>query len=262
MPLGLSTLFLVVQKKSFDSVVSLLSDPIAEEVGYFEIVDNSTLKLTDATTRALKELSQTGYRFTVHSPYEDLNIASSDAAKRRSSVGAVKECLRRATEFDALNVVVHPGTSDGGQTPDATFETNSDSIMEIWDFSCSIGQRMAVENDIAHEKGILVKPDDFKRFFSLAGARLPLLLDVGHANISKSLGAFVTEMAPDLAELHVHDNDGMWDQHLAMGKGNAHFAEVQPLFTNTSLLFTVESVHDPFESFRSLVDLRRKALLI
>jgi sugar phosphate isomerase/epimerase len=262
MPLGLSTLYLVIKKEPFDSVISLLSQPIVDKAGYFEIVDNGSMKLTDSTTKALTGLAQTGYRFTLHSPYEGVNIASSDPAKRRRSIDAVKKSLHRATEFDAMNVVVHPGTADGGASPEAAFQTNCDSIMEIWDYSCSLGQHMAVENDIRHGRGILVLPSDFKRLFSVAGTRLPMLLDVGHANISRSLGAFVGEMASDLVELHVHDNDGSWDQHLAMGKGSTDFSELKPLFTNTSLLFTMESVQDPFESLEKLAGLRREALLI
>jgi sugar phosphate isomerase/epimerase len=261
-PLGLSTLYLVIQKHGFDSVISLLTEPIAEEAGFFEIVDNGSLKLTDVSTKVLADFAETGFRFTVHSPYENINIASSDAAKRRLSIDAVKKCLERAARFDALNVVVHPGTADPGVAPEAAFETNCDSLMEVWDYSCSIGQHMAVENDIAHDKGILVKPDDFKRFFSMAGTRLPMLLDVGHANISGTLREFVRDMTSDLAELHLHDNDGGWDQHLAIGKGTTNFGEIKGLFLNTSLLFTMESVNDPIESFNRLTGLRREALLI
>jgi sugar phosphate isomerase/epimerase len=261
-PLGLSTLYLVIEKKGFESVISLLTEPIAEEAGFFEIVDNGSLKLTDVSTRVLADFAETGFRFTVHSPYENVNVASSDVAKRRLSVDAVKLSLERAAKFNALNVVVHPGTADPGVAPEVAFEANCDSLMELWDYSCSMGQRMAVENDIAHDKGILVKPDDFRRFFEMAGSRLPMLLDVGHANISGTLREFVREMPSDLVELHLHDNDGGWDQHLAIGKGTTDFGEVRGLFLNTSLLFTMESVHDPIESFNRLTGLRREALLI
>ena len=260
-PLGISTLFLVVQKKPFSSVLSLISDPIAEEAGYLEIVDNASTKLTDGITKSLARLNETGYSFTVHSPYEDVNIASSDLSVRRRSIDAVKTSLRRAVEFEALNVVVHPGTRDSGATVDEAFQANCDSILEIWDYSCSLGQHMSVENDIPHHGGLLVLPDDFRRFFSLGGVRMPLLLDVGHANMSKSLRAFIEQMSSDFAELHVHDNNGLEDQHLAMGGGNVDFGLLKPLFANSSLLFTVESVHDPIESFKKLVTLRKQALL-
>ena len=262
MPLGLSTLYLVIQKKGFESVISLLADPMAEQVGFFEIVDNGSLKLTGAMTKVLAEYSQTGFEFTVHSPYEGLNIASADPAKRRASVRAVSESLDRASSFEALNVVVHPGTADLGAAPEAAFEANSESLMELWDHSCSLGQHMAVENDIAHDKGILVRPDDFRRFFTRIGARLPLVLDVGHANISGTLGDFVGTMASDLAELHVHDNQGEWDQHMAIGTGTVDFPRIKGLFRNPSMLFTVESVHDALGSFVKLAALRREALLI
>jgi sugar phosphate isomerase/epimerase len=258
-PLGLSTLYLVIEGKGFDAIPSLLASPMGEEADYFEIVDNASLRLTDASVRSLAGFAQTGFRFTVHSPYQDINIASSDLRRRKASVAAVKESIRNASKFDSLNVVVHPGSSDGSSSIDQSFETNCESLMELWDYSCSLGQRMAVENDILREGGLLVRPTDFRRLFALVGSRLPVLLDVGHANISGTLREFVRTMSSDLAELHIHDNEGVLDQHLGIGRGTTDLGEIGKLFLNTALLFTVESVHDAHESFALLAALRRSA---
>jgi sugar phosphate isomerase/epimerase len=261
-PLGLSTLFLVIQKKGFESVSSLLASPEAEGVSYFEIVDNGSLRLSDATASALSGMVQTGFRFTVHSPYEHVNIASPDARKRRASIDAVKKSMEHASLFEALNVVVHPGCTEDGSTPEEASALNSESLVEIWDHSRSLGQRMAVENDIPRDGGVLVSPDDFRNLFSTSGVRFPMLLDVGHAHMSNTLDSFVRSLASDLVELHVHDNKGERDEHLAIGAGTVDFSKINSLFLNTSLLFTVESVHDAIASYRRLSALRKAALLV
>lgn len=54
---------------------------------------------------------------------------------------------------------------------------------------------------------------------------LGLSLDVGHAHLSASLplDRWVWEMQPYLRHVHLHDNDGIYDRHWAMGDGNMVF---------------------------------------
>ena len=51
-------------------------------------------------------------------------------------------------------------------------------------------------------------------------------LDVGHtlAFAGNSWRDWLPELAPWLGHLHLHDNDGNRDQHLAVGQGNFDFA--------------------------------------
>lgn len=62
---------------------------------------------------------------------------------------------------------------------------------------------------------------------------LRLCLDFGHANaFSKTpVEAWATKMAPHLSHLHVHDNLGDADSHLAIGEGNIDFAALFPLIS-------------------------------
>jgi sugar phosphate isomerase/epimerase len=262
MPLGLSSLFLIQQHRGFPALEELLSSSFTDVAGFFEVVDNDVLELDAARCGRLKEFSEVGVRFTVHSTYDGVNIACADEGRRRASLAAVKESMDWAAELEALNVVVHPGVADEPGMVEECFERNLESLLELKDHSSSRGVRMSIENDIPHRRGLLVGPKDFERLYKLAGGRFPLVLDVGHAHLSGQTDGFLQAMKDEIVEVHVHDNEGERDQHLALGEGRVDFSKLKPLFLKPSILFTVESVYDPFGSYSRLEALRREALAL
>lgn len=260
MPLGLSNLYIIHDHGSFEDTLKLISSPFAEKAGYFELVDNDVLKLDSGRVKALKGFVETGIRFAVHSTYDGVNIASVDPRRRKSSVAAVRRSLEWAASLEALNVVVHPGEADVLEEKAACFGHNVTSLLELKDHSVSLGVRMAVENDVPHRRGLVVKPEDFKRLFEEAQTTFPVVLDAGHAHLSGTTDGFMRTLADSVAEVHVHDNEGTRDQHLAIGSGSVDFTSLRLLFFRPNVLFTVESVYSPFESFDRLAELRRKSL--
>jgi len=53
-----------------------------------------------------------------------------------------------------------------------------------------------------------------------------LCVDLGHAHVEGNVVAELRLALPRLAHLHVHDNDGRQDAHLAPGQGSIPWAEV------------------------------------
>jgi sugar phosphate isomerase/epimerase len=58
--------------------------------------------------------------------------------------------------------------------------------------------------------------------------RLGLCLDIGHANINsrRPLGEWINVMSPYLKHVHLHDNQGIKDQHLELGEGTIQLSRV------------------------------------
>jgi len=258
--LGLSTLFIEKEKKGFDSVFQLLSSSYTEQVGFFEIVDDGALKLSKNQAKRLREFYETGTRFTLHSRYDGINIASIDKVRRKASLRAIIDSVDFAEYIGAINVVVHSGAVEFGETHTLCSTYNIESLLEIKDYSTSRDIRIAVENDTPNPSALLIRPDDFKKLFKEHGVKLPLVLDIGHANMSRTIDEYVNTMADAIVEVHLHDNDGTYDGHLEMGKGNVDFKKITPLFFRPSTLFVVESVEGPFKSFDRLISLRKEAL--
>jgi sugar phosphate isomerase/epimerase len=62
-------------------------------------------------------------------------------------------------------------------------------------------------------------------------------LDIGHHHVfgKKPLKEWVETLGKKIMELHLHDNNGEEDTHLAIGKGNADFASLFQLIKENGL---------------------------
>ena len=70
------------------------------------------------------------------------------------------------------------------------------------------------------------EPDHLKALFdAIPSAGLRFCLDVGHHRLygRTDLGDWLDALGPHLGMLHLHDNQGQWDDHLALGQGCIDF---------------------------------------
>jgi sugar phosphate isomerase/epimerase len=84
------------------------------------------------------------------------------------------------------------------------------SLDELAPLQEELGIRLAVENMPKSDWLFFNKPD-----LDLHG--MGLVLDVGHAQTCGTLSDFLGH--PALAHVHLHDNCGIADEHLALGQG-------------------------------------------
>jgi sugar phosphate isomerase/epimerase len=84
------------------------------------------------------------------------------------------------------------------------------SLAELAPLQEELGIRLAVENMPKSEWLFFNKPD-------LDLHDMGLVLDVGHANTCGTLLEFLSH--PALTHIHLHDNSGKGDEHLALGQG-------------------------------------------
>ena len=57
----------------------------------------------------------------------------------------------------------------------------------------------------------------------LKETKIPLHLDLGHANLVSKPSKFIEAFGKRIVHVHAHDNSGKEDQHLEMGKGNINW---------------------------------------
>ncbi len=245
MKVGLSLLYLELNRRR-------LEDWLEEKptIGLYELVDNGTLAIRGDHLRKLKELVKSGFQFTVHGPYNGINIASLKEDERKESIRAHKESMEKASELNALCYVLHSGKVESEGKIEEHRKLNLESTYELLDFAKSIGLRVGVENGEPRAKHLLTLPSDFK------GLDLEIVLDIGHAFLSSSLDEFLS-LKDRIIEIHFHDNDGSFDAHLSLDEGAIPWRKVALEFKERNVLGIVESVYDPYESLKKL----EKALL-
>jgi sugar phosphate isomerase/epimerase len=104
-----------------------------------------------------------------------------------------------------------------------------------------------------------VTVDELKQVFAaVPSSHLGLALDIGHANLLPGgVGPWIAAFPEKIFHLHLHDNDGVLDQHLPIGEGSVNFTKVFKQlnsigFTGTSTL-EVSSTEGKIKSLQRLL---------
>jgi sugar phosphate isomerase/epimerase len=82
-------------------------------------------------------------------------------------------------------------------------------------------------------------------FEGLNTEQVGFCFDPGHMNAfsETDMQGWLNELGPRIREIHLHDNDGTEDDHLAIGKGNIDFESLFEYVEQNRLrpIFTVEA---------------------
>ena len=96
--------------------------------------------------------------------------------------------------------------------------------LQTWSWLGSLiagnGGQLMLENVYEHS------PEDIRVLFeNLENQHVGFCLDTGHQSAFSrtSLKGWLDSLGPYLGQLHLHDNNGKFDDHLAMGKGQINF---------------------------------------
>lgn len=165
-------------------------------------------------------------RVTFHGPFIDLSPGSNDPEIRSVTKRRLEQVLEIVPLFKPASVVCHAGydKSRYGFFREEWIE----KCLEIWSwFGISLekeGTRLMLEN--VYESG----PDEILTIFqNLEKDNVGFCLDPGHTFVfgEASLESWIKVLGKYLGQIHLHDNNGKEDEHLALGTGSINF---QPVF--------------------------------
>ncbi len=159
-----------------------------------------------------------------------LSTADLTESLRRASVTEMHRSLDVAADLGAKKVVLHPSMAGGMgafilETVNAfAFEFLSEMVTAAKCLDITI----CLENMFPRNR-FGVEPDDFEAIFKVFPS-LMLTLDTGHANIDdrrgRRLKSLVSRFGERIYHLHVSDNQGKLDDHLAVGQGTVKFEDL------------------------------------
>lgn len=234
MKAGLSLLYLELEGSNLKEWLSRGPEP-----GLYEIVDNGVLAPSHEDVERLRRMD--GFTYTVHCPYDGINIASTNTDLRNASIEAHRRSMEMAYKLEAEAYVLHPGKVDNGSP-----ELNREAIYELLEFGNRLGLKVGLENMCPGPESLAYLPEHFEE---LEG--VPIVLDIGHAFMAGALDEFL-KMKDRIIEVHLHDNDGSADSHLCLGDGMVPWVKVVEELKSKPILGIVESVRKPFLSLKRL----------
>jgi len=229
-----------------------------EDMGFdgWEIVSEGQQKITKESLPGLMDIiNSMNIEITVHGPFSDLNPASVNDAIRDESIRQIKQCVELSSDFSNI-VVVHPGVLSplGSQMPDEAWTRNVDALRELCGHAEERGVTLCLENMPNIEKLLCRTPSEVLGMAESAGCGITF--DVGHSNTMKNTAGFLKEKAK-FTHVHIHDNLGVKDEHLELGKGTVDWSRVLPELKGFEGMTVIEA-RSLDEGRRSLEYIRKR----
>ena len=233
------------------------------ETEYVEIVDDGFHTLSKQRVTALKETARShGFKYTLHCPFADINIASPSKPMLNASLKRLRQSMAYANQLNVELWVLHPGLITGITSfyPGSDWTQNVKSISTLHQTAKEYSLRIAIENLPQKYGSIMKTPEDFKRLYAETGLTdIGIVLDTGHANLEAQTEPFLTQLPEKIFELHLSDNMGEQDQHLGIGYGKINWQNlVQSLkrisfFAGTVMVESVYNVPESLTKLRQLL---------
>jgi sugar phosphate isomerase/epimerase len=215
--------------------------PVLDEIDVFARLGFDYLELAmdppmahhsilSSTQRAITQaLEANGLGLVCHLP-TFVTTADLTESLRRASVMEMHRSLEVATDLGASKVVLHPSMAGGmgAFVMDVVKGHAFEFLSEMVEAANRLNMTICLENMFPRNR-LGVEPDDFEEIFNAFPA-LKMTLDTGHANIDdrrgRRLKAMVEQFGRRIGHLHISDNQGRIDDHLAVGKGTINFADL------------------------------------
>ncbi len=160
------------------------------------------------------EFKDCGIDMRIHAATVDINIASLNTGIRAESVRQMIECGHYAEKINANTITVHPGII-GRNEPHLrkwALEIAVESIGEIID---NTNVEVSVENMPVRGKFLGNMVEEIEMVQEETGCSLTI--DTGHGNTCGNLEEMLS--LKNISYCHLNDNDGVKDQHIAIGDG-------------------------------------------
>jgi len=168
-------------------------------------------------------LREQGLSTTLHAPFSDFNPGSNKRRIRKRSLQIANQSLQLAEKLHARRVVFHPGLEYGADS--RKLQLWLDNSLNFWPEL--LAKAAEIHCVICLENIFEGSPEIFIELLeAMNSPQMGHVFDIGHWNIfsTRKLVDWLNLTAPYLKHLHLHDNHGERDEHLAIGQGYVPFS--------------------------------------
>ena len=222
-----------------------LADVLERLARYTSLVEIDSLGLHTALSPLNRRAAiASGLRLTVHGPYGyGIDPGSTDETLRRQAVELHRRHIEGALEMGALLYVAHADYREPpGPRDPAVVAALQRTIADLAEIQSELGLRIGMENLPGVGVSHFTAPGD------LDLGELGFVLDTGHAAISGTLDAFLTDPQARLIHVHLHSNFGPSDAddpHRALGEGVVDAAAVLTVARQAGATVILEHLDEP-----------------
>lgn len=221
-PIALST-GCFYQRSIFD-VLESVRDAGFREIEVCSSPKHLDYQNVDDVRRAGERMRELGLRpVSFHAPFaERIDITSLMESERETAIHELIRACEAAAILGCEYVVLHPGPEREGRPPEAEFLQHmhhaSSSLNHVASRCCELGIQLLLENMLAHLLFGHVR-DMMYLLGEISTCNVGTCLDTGHAHLAREMGIVIQKLSGHLKLVHINDNRGDWDAHMAPGEG-------------------------------------------
>lgn len=159
---------------------------------------------------------------SMHGTFGDLNLGSYDPKIRAISLERMTSNMAVAFDLQVSHIIFHHG-----YVPHTSPEVNW--IPRFVETLSGFLQQYPGEIEFHLENMLELKPDIMiQTLDAIPDTRVSACLDIGHAhcNSNTPVVKWIEKLGSRIKYVHLHDNDGSGDQHLALGDGTIPLKDV------------------------------------
>jgi len=163
--------------------------------------------------------------FQVHAPLSDVNIGSGHEPMREAALNEIKQTIAICRQLDIRLVTVHPGFVQGIAFLNraTALEKTKESVISLAAFAREHSVQIALENMPANINATCTSASELVEAVGDSG--IGICFDMGHANTAGQLDEMLA-LAGRFVNVHLHNNEGQWDQHNKVDDGTADLEKV------------------------------------
>jgi sugar phosphate isomerase/epimerase len=193
-------------------------------------LDNNLISLIDYAE------SSYGLGISVHTPFSDLNIASLNVPIWHETLRQIEAVIEGLADHAHI-FVIHPGYVSplASFCPEKALDKNKQALMKLVQCAKEYQVTATVENMVNEDFLLGRFPYEIE---DMRPDGLGFTFDVGHANTADVINSF-SKLKFD--HVHLHDNNGLTDEHLPLGEGNINWKHTMQAFRGYKGIFVLES---------------------
>jgi sugar phosphate isomerase/epimerase len=205
------------------------------------------------------QLREHGLACTLHAPFTDLAPGGSESRIREITRDKLRRAFALTGVFQPRAIVCHLGYDDNKHS--YKFNDWLRHSLATWNELLDMAETS--KTPVMFENTYECTPEIHRILLAeLAGRDVGFCLDVGHlaAYAHSTWQVFLDTLLPWLRHLHLHDNHGERDEHIAIGQGCVPFRELFAFLRQQQLtpLITLEphSERDLLQSLQAIAEMQ------
>lgn len=237
----------VPYNKIYDYIDTIQKEKLNLEI-YFD-----AQSLDFITTKDIEKLKKTlSYKpsLSFHAPFMDLSPGAVDSKVREITIERFNQVFDIAEMLKPESIVFHSGYEKWKYA--FKVKVWLEASLKTWEKILPRAEKLKIK--IAIENIFEEDPENLQMLMEkIRSPYFGICFDTGHFNLfsKKSIEEWLSSLNDYIIELHLHDNNKQFDEHLCIGGGCFDFEKFFRLFKNENCLHTIEA-HTPEDVFKSI----------